>query len=116
MSLLSMIVFEELLNLKKECIIYKIDSKEYSDCVKLKKLTTFLLEKLEQENKEAFKYFQQLQNSEKFQQYLQMLEYFHTIINSNIDKYIPLSYQEQIIKDIFLDIDTNEFNDLPPFE
>lgn len=115
MSLFTMIILEELLNLKKECNTYKKNTKEYFECVKLKKVSSLLLEELENDNQEAFKHFLQLQDSQKFQQYLQTLEYFHTLINTNIDNYITPVEQEQILKDVFFNNAGNGENNIDGF-
>ncbi|MFA9374995.1 MAG: hypothetical protein ACERKK_12655 [Poseidonibacter sp.] len=115
MSLFTMIIFEDLLNLKKECNTYKKETKEYYQCLKLKKVSSLLLEQLESDNKEAFKHFLQLQDSQKFQQYLQTLEYFHTLINTNIDNYIAPVEQEQILKDVFFKNAGNNENNINGF-
>ena len=116
MGLFTMLVFEELLNLKKECNTYELNSEKYYKCIKLQKLSAKIFEKLQADHFQEFEQLKLLQENEKFQQYLQTLEYFHTLIDSNIDNYIATIEQEQILKDIFynniIDIDDNDFT--PP--
>ncbi len=116
MSLLTSIIFQELLNIKSECNTYKIDSEPYIKCIKLQLLSNELLEQIQLDNLREFEQFKQLQEMERFQQYQQALEYFYTLIDTNLDQYLDLGEQEQIFKDMFnSNIDEND-NFTPPGE
>ena len=101
MGLFTILIFQDLLNLKKDCNTYKINDAKYTKCIKLQKLSSEIFEKLQSDYFQEFEQLKLLQENEKFQQYLQTLEYFHTLIDSNIDNYIATTEQEQILKDIF---------------
>jgi hypothetical protein len=101
MGLFTMLIFQNLLNLKKDCNTFPFDSEQYEKCIKLQKISADIFEKLQANYYQEFLLLQKLQEQEKFQQYMQTLEYFYTLIDSNLDNYISTIEQQEILKDLF---------------
>lgn len=113
----TMLVFEELLDLKKDCNTFAFDSEQYEKCIELKKSSAKFLEQLEADNMKLFEYFKKLQDDPTFQKHLQITKNFHTLIDENIDNYIDPIDQE-VIKDMFFSLhfidESNNYGFTPP--
>lgn len=119
MGLLTFLIFQELLNLKKDCNTFEFNSEQYDKCIKLQKLSALIYEQLQKDYFEEFQQLQKLQESEKFQQYQETLQYFYLLIDENMDNYLAPEEQQQIFKTIvstFYLIDFNDDGFTPPGE